>query len=78
MNKMPLKPPPRPEFLTHIPSRSYREGKWKFHRNLGHAKNAVIYAGYGKIYRWSESENDWVLLFDVPSRPQNGVYPWQE
>lgn len=65
MQSMPKQPPPAPKWLTKVPSRGY-SGLWKFHKNLGHAKNALN-NGYSyrsdtmEIYEWQDDE--WVLLY---------------
>jgi hypothetical protein len=56
MNKMPKSPPPAPKWLTKVQSRGYG-GLWKFHKSLGHAKNALSngysYRSEGmELYEW--------------------------
>jgi hypothetical protein len=74
-------------YLTIIPNRSPRE---KTHVNIGHAKNAVQakmsyrgaygYANYQTtvhiaVYEWLD--NQWSLLWDIPSGTPESKLPWK-
>lgn len=80
---MPKQPPPPPSWLSEIPSRSYQAGgTYKHHRNIGHAKNAILATGSwsygyrgGKIWRWEVDH--WVLVYDVPQGTKHGELPWE-
>jgi hypothetical protein len=82
---MPQKPPPPPAFLSEVPSRSYAAGgTYKHHRNIGHAKAAIIATGSwshgyrgGKIYEWNLQTHDWDLIFDVPPGTREDDLPWK-
>jgi hypothetical protein len=74
MNKMPLSPPPPPQFVTHCPRRY--QAKFKFHKTLGHAKSAIVQQGYGTIWQWDEAENVWVVLYDIAVRTPVQSLPW--
>jgi hypothetical protein len=81
-DKMPEGPPPQPRYLTHI---SDRHPAYKFHTDIGKAKNALGYDGYrgargGRIWEWQFSDTmlrwEWVLLFDIPRGTKRDNLPW--
>lgn len=82
---MPKKPPPPPAYLSEIPSRSYQAGgTYKHHRNIGHAKSAILATGSwgqgyrgGKIWKWDAQTLEWELVYDVPFGTKHGELPWQ-
>lgn len=77
VKEMPKSPPPQPRYVTYVSARTYSAGgKWKFHANLGHAKNAVSYHSRtgGEIYWWDGDE--WVLLYTV--EPGSTRMPWRD
>lgn len=66
MNTMPNSPVEM-KWLTDVPSRGH-SARWKLHKNLGHAKNALSF-GYGRhprqpmqLFEWQDDR--WVLLYE--------------
>jgi hypothetical protein len=68
---------PQPKYATHVPG---RRPAWKFHTNLGHAKNAVgqspwfLGARGGRIFEWDNGE--WVLLWEIKGGTDRKQLPW--
>jgi hypothetical protein len=70
-------------FLTVIPNRHPAQ---KLHTSLGHAKNAVHarmfyvrnggYATTVPIQLYKYENDDWVLLYDIPSGTRKDDLPW--
>lgn len=81
MNEMPLGPPPQPRYLTYISDRGPR---YKFHNDIGQAKNAVGYGRWnwcrgGQIFEWTLIEPmrmGWNLIYDIPRGTHRGDLPW--
>ncbi len=53
-------------FASYVPDR--REGPFKRHTNLGHAKNAANYSRRGRIYKYDANTGEWN---ELPWRPGN-------
>ena len=78
MYEMPECPPPAPQYLSYIEFRGrwQKGGRYKFHSNIGHAKNAIGQHGGGKIWMWNPTFYKWSLLYDVPQGTPYNEYPW--
>lgn len=80
MKEMPDAPPPQPTILSYVPGRPYGS-KWKFHKNIGHAKLAISNALQtyprtgGRVYEWNGTE--WDLLYDIADHTRVADLPWR-
>lgn len=56
----PFDPPPEsPKFATYTPVESDRRPAWKYHKNLGHVKNAFHNHNYFRYKRGTIEAYEW-------------------
>lgn len=91
MSQEHLTPPPPikvPQAATRI---YHRDPEWKFHANVGLAKNAIAYSvdykripgrGYQEFARageiWVLKDNTWTLLYAIEEKTDVNDLPWRK